>query len=151
MKNILKKVGIFTIMLGLLGGVVGCSKPDNEKDKDASKESKKEVVVGFDNTFVPMGFLDEKGDTVGFDVDLAKETFKRLGMEVKFQPIDWSMKETELNDSKTVDVLWNGYSITDERKKIVSYTEPYLQNKQIIVTLSDSKINSKADLKDKEV
>ncbi|RRH26381.1 amino acid ABC transporter substrate-binding protein, partial [Clostridioides difficile] len=55
MKNILKKVGIFTIMLGLLGGVVGCSKPDNEKDKDASKESKKEVVVGFDNTFVPMG------------------------------------------------------------------------------------------------
>nr|SUY24482.1 amino acid ABC transporter, substrate-binding protein [Clostridioides difficile] len=86
MKNILKKVGIFTIMLGLLGGVVGCSKPDNEKDKDASKESKKEVVVGFDNTFVPMGFLDEKGDTVGFDVDLAKETFKRLGMEVKFQP-----------------------------------------------------------------
>ncbi len=47
-----------------------------------------------------MGFLDEKGDTVGFDVDLAKETFKRLGMEVKFQPIDWSMKETELNDSK---------------------------------------------------
>ncbi len=46
-------------MLGLLGGVVGCSKPDNEKDKDASKESK-EVVVGFDNTFVPMGFLDEK-------------------------------------------------------------------------------------------
>nr|WP_095905227.1 transporter substrate-binding domain-containing protein [Clostridioides difficile] len=150
-KNILKKARICTIMLGLLGGVVGCSKPDNEKDKDASKESKKEVVVGFDNTFVPMGFLDEKGDTVGFDVDLAKETFKRLGMEVKFQPIDWSMKETELNDSKTVDVLWNGYSITDERKKIVSYTEPYLQNKQIIVTLSDSKINSKADLKDKEV
>lgn len=151
MKNILKKLGIFTIMLGLVSGMAGCSKSNDEKGKDASKEVKKEVIVGFDNTFVPMGFLDEKGDTVGFDVELAKETFKRLGMEVKFQPIDWSMKETELNDSKTVDVLWNGYSITDERKKIVSYTEPYLQNKQIIVTLSDSKVNSKADLKDKEV
>lgn len=126
MKNILKKVGIFIIMLGLLGGVVGCLKLNNEKDKDVLKEFKKEVVVGFDNMFVLMGFLDEKGDIVGFDVDLVKEIFKRFGMEVKFQFIDWLMKEIELNDLKIVDVLWNGYFIIDERKKIVLYIELYL-------------------------
>lgn len=142
MRNIFKKFGIFAIVLGLATGLVGCS--------SSKEDNKNEVIVGFDNTFVPMGFLDENGETVGFDIDLAKETFKKLGMEVKFQPIDWSMKETEL-DAGNVDVLWNGYSITEERKKKVSYTDPYLQNKQIIVTLSSSKVETKEDLNGAEV
>lgn len=147
MKKIFKKFSLLAVAMILTVGMVGCS---GKGDKKASVNDKKEIIVGFDNTFVPMGFLDDKGETVGFDIDLAKETFKRMGREVKFQPIDWSMKETEVN-SGNVDALWNGYSITDERKEKISYTDSYMQNKQIIVTLKDSNVNKKADLKDKEV
>ena len=132
MKKLLRKVMVVFAAMVMVLGMTACSSKDS-----GSADNK--VIVGFDNTFVPMGFLDEDGNTVGFDVDLAKETFKRLGMEVEFQPIDWSMKETELN-SGNVDVLWNGYSLSPERKKIVSYSDPYLQNKQIIVTMADSNI-----------
>ena len=93
-----------------------------------------------------MGFRDEKGELVGFDIDLAKEASKRMGVDIKFQPIEWSMKETEL-DNGNIDFIWNGFSITEERKEKVAFTKPYLENSQLIITLADSKINSKADLK----
>lgn len=108
------------------------------------------VTVGLDDTFVPMGFRNEKDEIVGFDVDLAKEVFKRIGLEIKFQPIDWSMKETELN-SENIDLIWNGYSITDERKEKVNFSNPYLVSRQVVVTLADSEINSKKDLAGKVV
>lgn len=60
------------------------------------------------------------------------------------------MKESELN-SKKIDLIWNGYTITDERKEKVAFTRPYLDNRQVIITLADSKINSKADLKGAKV
>ncbi|RDY24231.1 amino acid ABC transporter substrate-binding protein [Romboutsia maritimum] len=142
MKSIVKKLSVIFMSIICLIGVVGCS--DNK-----SKE-KKEVIIGFDNTFVPMGFLDENGETVGFDIDLAKETFKRLGLDVKFQNIDWSMKDNELNVGN-VDALWNGYSLTEERKQKIAYTDSYLDNKQIIVTLKNSKIKTKSELKGKKI
>mgnify|MGYP002266784500 CR=1 FL=1 len=74
------------------------------------------------------------------DVDLAKETFKRLNLEVKFQPIDWAMKETELN-SGNIDMIWNGYTITPEREEKVTFTKPYLENRQVIITLKNSDKN----------
>ena len=95
-------------------------------------------------------FKDNKGEIVGFDVDMAKEVFKRVGLGVKFQSIDWAMKETELN-SGNIDVIWNGYSITEERKQKVAFTKPYLENRQVIITLANSNINSKKDLKGKKV
>lgn len=139
MKNKIKKIVSMIILTTMVGGVIGCSK---------DKSLKSEVIVGFDNTFVPMGFLDDKGEIAGFDIDLAKEVFKRLEMDVKFQPIDWTMKETELN-SGNIDVIWNGYSLTEERKQKVSYTESYMENKQIIVTLKNSSIKTKKDLNGK--
>lgn len=117
-----------------------------EKKNESSLEKEK-LVLGFDDTFVPMGFKDEDGKYTGFDIDLAKEVGEKLGKEIEFQPIDWSMKETELN-SGNIDFIWNGYSITDERKEKVEFSTPYLNNRQVIITLADSKINSKADLKD---
>lgn len=107
-------------------------------------------IVGLDDTFAPMGFRDEKGELVGFDIELAEDAAKKMGIEVEFQPIDWSMKETEL-DGGNIDFIWNGYSITPERQEKVSFSEAYLENRQIIVTQADSKVNSKADLKDKVV
>lgn len=143
MKKILSKLTMVLAIIVIMVGVVGCNKQDKLKDDN-------EVIIGYDNTYFPMGYLDENGDTVGFDVDLATETFKRLNMDVKFQSIDWSMKETELN-SGNIDAIWNGYSLTEERKAKVSYSEAYMKNSQLIVTLKDSTIKNKEDLKGKIV
>jgi polar amino acid transport system substrate-binding protein len=149
-----KSLKLFNLLIFILVGTFalsGCSSKTASSGDGYSKiKEKGYVVVGLDDTFAPMGFKNEQGEIVGFDVDLAKETFKRLGLEVKFQPIDWSMKETELNTGN-IDMIWNGYTITEERKEKVAFSKPYLENKQVIVTMANSNINSKADLKGKKV
>ena len=122
----------------------------SETKATGSTLDKDELVVGLDDTFVPMGFKDESGNLVGFDVELAEAVAKKLNKKIKFQPIDWSMKETELANGN-IDLIWNGYSITDERKQKVEFSKPYLNNTQVIVTLADSNIKSKADLAGKKV
>lgn len=107
-----------------------------------------EITIGFDNTFVPMGYEDEDGSNVGFDIDLANAVFKEYGITVKWQSINWDMKETELNNG-TIDLIWNGYSITDERAEKVLFTNPYMVNEQVLVTKKSSGITSFADMKDK--
>lgn len=117
----------------------------------APKLALTKIVVGLDDNFPPMGFHDEKDNSIiGFDVDLAKEAAKRLGVPVEFKPIDWSSKEAELN-GKRVDVLWNGLTITEERKKNIGFSAPYLENKQIVVVKADAAVKSKADLAGKTV
>jgi len=143
MKKVLKKLTMGLAVLVIMIGIVGC----NKKDVDSNDN---EIIIGYDNTYFPMGYLDDNGNTVGFDVDLATETFKRLNMNVKFQSIDWSMKETELN-SGNIDAIWNGYSLTEERKEKVAYTDAYMKNSQLIVTLKNSTIKNKEDLKGKVV
>ncbi|RIX49153.1 MAG: amino acid ABC transporter substrate-binding protein [Rhodocyclales bacterium GT-UBC] len=108
------------------------------------------IVVGLDDNFPPMGFRDEKNTLVGFDIDLAREAAKRLGAEVEFKPIDWNAKEAELN-GKRVDVLWNGLTITEQRKQNIAFTTPYLENRQIVVVTAQSKVKNKADLAGKVV
>ena len=97
-----------------------------------------------------MGFRDENNEIVGFDIDLAKATGEEMGKEVVFQPIDWSSKESELSSGR-IDLIWNGYTITEERAKKVLLTKPYLANNQVIVTLKDSDIEKLDDLKGKEI
>ena len=108
------------------------------------------IIIGLDDNFPPMGFRDEKSEIVGFDIDLAREAAKRLDREVEFKPIDWGAKEAELNSGR-VDVLWNGLTITEERKKNISFTAPYMENHQIIVVVASSPIKTKADLAGKIV
>ncbi len=108
------------------------------------------IVVGLDDNFPPMGFRDEKNELVGFDIDMAKEAAKRLGVEVEFKPIDWSAKEAELS-GKRVDALWNGLTITEERKQNILFSAPYMENHQIIVVPAGSAIKAKADLAGKVV
>ncbi|WP_333593397.1 amino acid ABC transporter substrate-binding protein [Anaerospora hongkongensis] len=111
---------------------------------------KKKLVVGLDDNFPPMGFRDDKNTIVGFDVDMAKEAAKRLGMEVEFKPIDWNSKEAELS-SKRIDMLWNGLTITEKRKQNILFSSPYMENRQIIIVAAGSAIKSKADLAGKVV
>ena len=108
-------------------------------------QQQKSITVGFDNTFVPMGFEEKNGDYAGFDIELAKYVSKKLGITVHFQPIDWDMKETELQNG-TIDAIWNGYSATDERREKVAFTIPYMQNTQILVVKKTSGIHSVEDM-----
>lgn len=112
--------------------------------------AKNKIVIGLDDSFPPMGFRDEKNNIVGFDIDMAKEAAKRLGMDVEFKAIDWSSKEAELN-GKRIDALWNGMNITEERKKNVLFSEPYMESKQLIFVLAGSPIKSATDLAGKVV
>lgn len=147
---IMKKLNALVILLILIGVLgTGCGKEDLVDTWDQI-EGRGTIIVGLDDTFVPMGFKDSNGNLIGFDVDLAKEAIKRLSLEPKFQPIDWNLKEQELI-SGNIDLIWNGYTITEERLKKVNFTKPYLDNRQVIVTLRDSDINSKADLENRAV
>ena len=144
-RRLVKQLVVVSTVVCMGLGLTGCGAKATSVTLD-----KDTLVVGLDDTFAPMGFRDENGEITGFDVDLAKAMGEKLGKKIEFQSIDWNMKETELN-SGNIDFIWNGYSISDERKKQVDFSVPYLKNKQIIITLADSDINTKADLEDKVV
>ncbi len=107
--------------------------------------AKKQLIVGLDDTFAPMGFRDEKGELVGFDIDLATEVGKKLGVEIKFQPIEWSAKEMEL-EAKRIDCIWNGMSATPAREQSMSLTKKYLNNKIVVMVKAGVNVSSKDDL-----
>ena len=136
------------LMLSLTAGALlaGCGKNETAPAaQSAAPAAPAKIVIGLDDNFPPMGFRNEKNELVGFDIDLAKEAAKRLGIEVEFKPIDWSAKEAELN-GKRVDALWNGLTITEERKKNIGFTTAYMENHQIIVVPANSAVKTKADL-----
>lgn len=133
------------VVLGACGNEGASSKGAEAADSGSSP-----LTVGLDDTFAPMGFRDNTGEIIGFDIDLANEVSERIGKNITFQSIDWAMKETELN-AGNIDLIWNGYTITDERAEKVAFTEPYMENSQIIVVLADSDIQTKNDLAGKTV
>ena len=145
-----KRKGILGL-LALVGVAVmslaGCTQlASNPKVDNWDKyQQQKSITVGFDNTFVPMGFEEKNGNYAGFDIELAQYVSKKLGITVHFQPIDWDMKETELQNG-TIDAIWNGYSATDERREKVAFTIPYMQNTQILVVKKTSGIHSVKDM-----
>lgn len=129
--------------------LTACDKPSSPAASAPAAASK--IVIGLDDNFPPMGFRDAKSnELVGFDIDLAREAGKRLGVEVEFKPIEWSAKEAELG-GKRVDVLWNGLTITEKRKEQIAFTSPYLENRQIIIVTAASPIKTKADLNGKVI
>lgn len=145
LSKLLRNMFLGGIILALSISFVGCSNKSSE-----STLNKDTLIIGIDDAFAPLGFKDESGEITGFDIDLAKELTKRLNKKITFQSIDWTMKESELK-SGNIDLIWNGYTITEERKNKVDFSVPYLKNKQVIVTLADSNINSKSDLANKKV
>lgn len=136
-------VTIILVLTAVFSVIAGCSK-SAEKDKDKS------LVIGIDDKFAPMGFRDENNEIVGFDIDYAKGAAEKMGTTVEFQPIDWKTKESELSSGR-IDLIWNGYTITDERKEKVLFTKPYLKNAQVVVILADSNIAKLDELEGKVV
>jgi len=144
-----KTVSILLATLAAATLLTACGKK-REAPAAVAPVAAQTIVIGLDDNFPPMGFRDDKGELVGFDIDLAREAGKRIGAEVSFKPIDWNAKEAELN-GKRVDVLWNGLTITEERKANILFTTPYLENHQIIVVTEKSPIKTKAQLAGKVV
>ncbi len=142
------------LMLSLTAGALlsGCGNNDSAPaaQSAAAPAMPTKIVIGLDDNFPPMGFRNEKNELVGFDISMAQEATRRMGIEAEFKPIDWSAKEAELN-GKRVDMLWNGLTITEERKKNIAFTSPYMENHQIIVVPKSSTIKTKAELADKVV
>lgn len=147
MKNKLK-----LIMVAVLSTIIlaGCAS-NNAKDNSLNDiKNKKELVVGLDDNFPPMGFRGSNGEIVGFDIDMAKDVGRRLGVKVTFKPVEWDGIILSLNN-KDIDVIWNGLTITDKRKKQIGFSKVYLQNKQIIIVSSKSRISKKSVLNNKIV
>ena len=139
--------GLLTLVGMAVMSLAGCTQLASNPTVDNwdKYQQQKSITVGFDNTFVPMGFEEKNGNYAGFDIELAKYVSKKLGIQVHFQPIDWDMKETELQNG-TIDAIWNGYSATDERREKVAFTIPYMQNTQILVVKKTSGIHSVEDM-----
>ena len=136
------------VMVLVITGCASGGKEKPRKDNWNDFQTDKKVVIGFDNTFVPMGFQDKSGKDVGFDIDLANAVFEKYGIKVQWQAINWDLKETELKNGN-IDLIWNGYSKTDERESIVQFTKQYMVNEQVIVVKKSKNIKAISDLKDK--
>jgi polar amino acid transport system substrate-binding protein len=143
---------VIALMCALLaaGAVFAGGKKDAGGDNSLQNIlARKQFILGLDDSFPPMGYRNENNEIVGYDVDLAKEVTKRLGVELVLQPIDWNAKEQELNTGE-IDCIWNGFTITEERKQNVLYTPPYLKNAQVIVVKGNSPVQTLKDLAGKK-
>lgn len=138
------KKGIMKFSLALASAVAifatGCS-------GNSAEES---FTVGFDASFPPYGFISASGEYVGFDLDLAAEVAKRNGWKLVKKPIDWAAKDAEL-DAGTIDCIWNGFTLTEERKSQYTWSQPYVENAQLILVRKDSAIAVATDLNGKKV
>ncbi len=108
------------------------------------------LVLGLDVGFPPMGFIDDSGEIVGFDVDVAREVCDRLGVELVTLGINWDAKETTLNNG-TIDCIWNGMSVTPARAESMNLSEPYMKNEMIFVVLGSSDVKTMNDLSGRTV
>ena len=108
------------------------------------------MILGLDASFPPMGFTDANNKVVGADIDLAEAVCAKLGIAFEAKPISWDSKEMEIASDK-INCIWNGMTITDERKEIFTMSRAYMENEQVVVVMNDSPINAKADLADKKV
>ena len=144
-----KKIALVLVSLLTLFLTACTQKASDPKQDNWDKyQEQGTITIGFDNTFVPMGFEEKNGQYTGFDIDLAQAVSGKLGFKVQFQPIDWDMKETELQNG-TIDAIWNGYSATDERREKVAFSIPYMENQQVLVAKKSQQIHSVEEMKDK--
>ncbi|MDF2801318.1 MAG: periplasmic component of amino acid ABC-type transporter/signal transduction system [Anaerocolumna sp.] len=156
MRKIWILASILVLSLAIVGG---CSKKNVAQDTSTSQgadtslediKAKGKLVLGLDDSFPPMGFQDENQEIVGFDIDVAKEVSKRMGVELVLQPISWDAKEVELS-TKNIDCIWNGMTYNEERAKAMTLSIPYMENTQVSVVLTDSSVNTLEDLAGKTV
>ena len=107
------------------------------------------LIVGFDSSYPPYGYVGDDGEYTGFDLELAQEVAARNDWEVQLEPIDWDAKDTML-DSGAINCIWNGFTM-EGREDDYTFSEPYMINGQVVVVRADSGIESFDDLAGKAV
>lgn len=145
MKKIISMIVGLSLLACLSLGISGCG--SDKTGLDYVKE-KKTLVVGFTD-FPPFGYM-ENGEYLGFDLELAKLVCDKLLVTFKAQYIDWDAQVLEIN-SKKVDCIWNGMTITEKRKENMIFSKPYFQTNLVAITTKDSNINSISDLANKRI
>lgn len=114
-----------------------------------SKGGDKTFTVGFDAEYPPYGYMDDNGEYTGFDLELAEKVCEMEGWTLEKKPIDWDSKDMEL-DSGAIDCIWNGFTM-DGREDDYTWSQPYVDNSQVIVVAEASGISTLADLAGKTV
>lgn len=153
---LLALIMLFSVFAAGCGGNDDAANEGNQGGEPAGDTSltdvqeKGELILGLDDSFPPMGYRDENGDIVGFDIDVATAVCEVLGVELKLQPIDWKSKEMELNTGN-IDCIWNGMSVSAEREEQMSLSIPYLDNHMALVVMPDSGISTVADMQGKNL
>ena len=150
-KKILTAALAGAISISMLAGC-GAEKTQEVKEDNSLTKVQEQgyFTLGLDADFAPMGFTEDDGTIVGFDIDLANAVAEKMGVKVEVKPIDWDSKAMELSTGK-IDVIWNGFSITDERRQEVLFSNPYLSTKQSVIVKAGSDIKTKADLAGKKI
>lgn len=151
-KSFVKRILTGFLAAGMLLCGVGCN-ADSSSSSGADESLQKvkdsgKLVLGLDASFKPMGYTNENDEIVGFDIDIAEEVCKRLGVELVKQPINWNTKEEDL-DGGRIDCIWNGMSVNPERAERMNLSEPYMRNKMVFIVPADSEAASMSDLSDK--
>ena len=152
MKKKLSLIFAFMAAMALSAAVLaGCSSSSSEGSDAASGDAaaSNELIVGFDQSYPPYGFVGDDGNFTGFDLDLAAGVAERNGWTVKYEPIDWDAKDTLLN-SGAITCIWNGFTM-EGREDDYTFSDPYMLNGQVIVVKADKGIASLADLAGKNV
>ena len=139
------------VMTGACGS--GASSSESKTGEDTSLQKvldSKQLILGLDTSFPPMGFTDENNEIVGFDIDVAQEVCNRMGVELVKRPINWDTKEQDLNVG-TIDCIWNGMSINASRLEAMNLSDAYMKNEMIFVVPAGSSVKSMDDLSGKTI
>lgn len=110
-----------------------------EGDDWSEIQSKGTLVIGI-TEYAPMNYYDESGVLIGFDTEFAEAACAKLGLTPEFVVIDWDTKELELAGKK-IDCIWNGLTVTEDRKANMDFSTSYLKNQQVIVILAADAAN----------
>lgn len=140
-----KRLICLVLVTLMIFSFTACQKKAQEDNSLKYIKDNGKLVVGLDDTFAPMGFRDDNGDIIGFDIDLARAVCEKLGVELVLQPVEWIAKEQELA-TKNIDCIWNGLSTNPDREENMTLSKSYMTNSIALVVKSDSTIATMKDM-----
>ncbi len=139
-----------TVVWALLGALLlalltGCG----VQRETAQAEDTPILVIGIDGEYEPYSYLNDTGELVGVDIDLAKEACRRMGYQAEHKPIQWDKKDEYLADG-SIDCVWSCFTYTGREDQYL-WAGPYMYSRQVAVVRAGSTVYDLADLADKRV